>query len=132
MIKGHNVAKLEDFSGDNHEIEIDVNWDKDLMEFIKLTIDDKIVYVKKSDLFAIMFLLATPEQQVEMVPVKREEMKEYERQHRVKLTKDMKEGEELVVNCKIHVPTIIDEAIRNETKEVVSPFISNISSSSGE
>lgn len=113
----HNTATLEDQSDGKHEIELDVNWDKDIKDMIKLTFDDKIAYVRKSDLFAFMFVLATPEQQEALIPVRRDEVKAYDRQHRVELLKDMKKGEELVVNCKIHVPTIIDEAIRNEKKD---------------
>lgn len=114
MLKKHNTATIEDHSDGKHEIILDVNWDKDLMDYIKLDFDGKIAYIKKSDMFMFMFVLGTPEQQEQMIPVRRDEMKPYERQHRIKLTRDMKEGEELVANCKIHVPSIIDEAIRNE------------------
>ncbi len=114
MLTKHNTATIKDHSEGKHEIILDVNWDKNLMEYIKLDFDGKVAYIKKSDLFQIVFVLATPEQQEQMIPVRRDEMKPYERQHRIKLTRDMKEGEELVANCKIHVPSIIDEAIRNE------------------
>lgn len=116
MMKKHNIATLEDHSVKKNSIELDVNWDPELKDYVRLLFNGEEAYIKKSDLFSFMFVLATPEQQDELIPVSRREVRPYERQHRVKLTKDMKEGEELVVNCMIHVPTIIDEAIRNEIK----------------
>lgn len=113
-MKQKNTAVFEDYSTEKHSIEMEVNWDKTLTEYIKLLFDGKEAYIKRSDLFAMMFVLATPEQQEDMIPVTRKEMKPYERQHRVKVTKDLKEGDELVVNCIVHVPSIIDESIRAE------------------
>jgi hypothetical protein len=113
----HNQATIEDHSGSKHEILLDVNWDPELSDYIKMDFNGEIAFIKKADMFAFMFVLATPEQQDLLVPVRKDEMRPYDRQHRVIVQKDLKAGEEVIVNCKIHVPTIIDASIREELKK---------------
>lgn len=80
---------------------------------IKITGDGLIKY---SDLFEYMFVLAMPEQQAKMIPVQQELGNEYMKQIRIKCTKDMKKGEELVVNVRIRVPEVVEQQILKTPK----------------
>ena len=87
---------------------------------IKITVDGLIKY---SDLFEYMFALAKPEMQAKMIPVQQELGNEYMKQIRIKCTKDMKEGEELVVNVRVRVPEVVEQQI---LKDLKSPYVDKV------
>ena len=60
----------------------------------------------------MLFRSVDEEQQQELMPVRQTEVRIYERQHRIKLKKNMKKGEIVVANCKIEVPVRVEENIR--------------------
>lgn len=119
MIKTQGQAEIVDVRENAGSILLDVNFDDEFKDCVRIIIENEIGQqtsriVKYTDLFSFMFVLATKEQQAKMIPLQQEKGDEYMRQHHVRLKKDMKEGEELIVNCKIHVPTIIEESIKKE------------------
>ncbi len=118
MIKDLAKAEIADILGVNN-VTLDVNFDENYKDCLKLTIAGQEAIVKYTDLFSFMFVLASKEQQAKMIPIQQEKGDEYMRQHHVRLKRDMKEGEELIVNCKIHVPTIIEESIKKEELPVI-------------
>ena len=87
---------------------------------IKITGDGLIKY---SDLFEYMFALAKPEQQARMIPVQQELGNEYMKQIRIKCKKDMKEGEELVVNVRVKVPELVEQQI---LKDLKTPYLTTV------
>jgi hypothetical protein len=78
--------------------------------------------VMKNDLYAFVFMIGDPEQQSELVPVRKTTITKYVRQHRVIAKKDIRKGEEIVVNCEIDVPTVVEEGIYGMMKNE-SPII---------
>lgn len=78
--------------------------------------------VEKKDLYAFVFMVCNPEQQSELMPVRKTTITKYVRQHRVVAKKDIKKGEEIVVNCEIDVPTVVEEGIYGMMKNE-SPII---------
>ena len=74
-----------------------------------------------------MFLIASKEQQANMIPVKEELGTQYMKQIQVRLKKDMKEGDLVVVNVPINIPKIIEDEILAEKKlstgGIKSPYL---------
>lgn len=115
-IKTNAQAALEDQV--NHtNIIFDVNFDEKYKECVQISIAGHKAVLKYSDLFSFMFVLATPEVQRQMIPSTSEEVRAYDRQHRIELQQDMKKGEVVFANCRIHIPTILEEAKKNDVKE---------------
>lgn len=115
-IKTTNIADIKDQRGIN-DVEFKVNFDKDEKDLIRIAIQDKTSYIKRSDLWNFVFTIVKADQQAQMIPVVKTEMVQYLKQHTVELQKDMKKGEILAVNCKVNVRKEIDEAIRREIEE---------------
>lgn len=107
MLKDHAKAEIEN-------LVLEVNFDEEKKDYIKLSIEDKTAIIKYTDLFSFMFFLATKEQQAKMIPVKEELGNQYMKQIHVRLSKDLKAGEEMVVNVPINIPEIIENQIRFE------------------
>lgn len=123
MIKNPSQAVIKDARGD-YPVVFDVNFDPMYSDCVKISMGTYERVVKYSDLFAFMFTLGTKEQQAKMIPVREELGHQYMKQIQVKLKKDMKEGEMMVVNVPINVPQVIEDAIIKEKEEgQISPFI---------
>ncbi len=116
MIKDEAQAVFEDGLGINPVI-LDVNFDNDHPDYIRITIGGVSSIVKYTDLFSFMFTIATKEQQAKMIPVREELGHQYMKQIQVRLKKDMKEGDMVVVNVPINIPQIIEDAI------IPSPYL---------
>ncbi len=113
MINKHGKAEIVD--AENHtNLFFEVNFDEKYKDCVKITIAGHSGIVNYSDLFSFMFILASKEQRAKMVPVREELGHQYMKQIQVKLKKDMKEGDYLVVNVPINVPQIVEDAILEE------------------
>lgn len=112
-IKRKAQAVLEDVTG-ALPITLDVNFDEKHKDCVQVTLKGQKSIIKYTDLFAFMFTIATKEQQALMMPVTQELGNEYMKQIRIKCTKNMKKGEELVVNVKIHVPSVVKDSKKLE------------------
>lgn len=113
MYKTKNKATLEG-QDKRAGISIDVNFDKKYTDCVRINLGKSRAIIKKSDLFQILFMVSNEQQQEAMIPIKKEAVRPYKKQHMVKLQKDMKAGEELVVNCTVHVPLLVEEALKKE------------------
>lgn len=119
MLKNNAQAVIEDVLGKN-PVTFDVNFDEEHKDCVKISIGNESPIesiVKYTDLFSFMFALGTKEQQAKMIPIQEEKGIEYMKKVGVRATKDIKEGEELIFNIKIHVPTVIEEQIRYELSQ---------------
>lgn len=129
MIKDHNFAILKDQNGAN-DVEFEVNWDPKYRELVKLSFAGKSSTIKKDDLWNFIFTIVKKAQQHKMVPVIKDEMIRYTKQHEIELQRDMKKGEIVVAHCKVNVKQEIDDAIRREIEEekqlsTKSPYVDN-------
>lgn len=109
MINRHGIAEIKEVET-GKPVVFEVNFSEDYKDCIRI---DGHVF-NYSDLFSFMFTVATKEQQAKMIPVREELGHQYMKQIQVKLKKDMKEGEMMVVNVPINVPQIIEDAILAE------------------
>lgn len=111
-MKINKQAEIKEQTGKT-PLQLEVNFDDKYKDCIKITGDG---IVKYSDMFEFMFLLGKPEQQAKMIPVQQELGNEYMKQIRIKCKKDMKEGEELVVNVRVKVPELVEQKILTDKK----------------
>lgn len=118
MFKDGTQAMINDVDGGLSPMFLDIAFDDSHQHrgCIRISVGHERRVIKYSDLFSFMFMLATPEEQALMMPVQQELGHEYLKQIRIKCKRDMKEGEELVVNVKVHVPSVVEEQIIHELK----------------
>lgn len=124
MIKNMAQAEIKDIDG-VHGVLFDVNFDEEHKDCVRICMDGAYRTIKYTDLFSFMFTLGTKEQQAKMIPVQEEKGIEYMKTITIQTTKDLKKGEFITVNARIHVPTIIEEQIREEIvakSSQISPY----------
>lgn len=129
-LKNKGQAIINDVEGMN-PVTFEVNFSEEHKDCVKITLAGVSSIVKYNDLFSFMFTIASKEAQAQMIPVQEEKGTEYLRQHTVKVKNDMKAGDSLVVNCRIHVPTVIEEQIKSERAEkeklsTASPYLKDL------
>ena len=111
MIEGQNKVSFPDSLG-GKDVILEINWSPFSDGLVRITIGDKKAVIKREDLFGLMFVIATNEQQDNLTPVRNTKITKYFKQHRVKVKKNLGKGDELVVNCEISVPTIVEEGLK--------------------
>lgn len=116
MIKTHNIATLQDKQGIN-DVSFEVHWDPNDKDSIKVELAGKISFISKDDLWNMVFSIVEAEKQQKMVPVIKNEMIRYQKEHQIELQKDMKKGEIVIAHCAVNVHEEIDKAIRRELEE---------------
>ena len=93
---------------------IDVDPKLDTLDF---RIGDQKRTVNKVDLWQAWFTIADEKTQDLLMPVRKTEMVAYKRQLYVRCTKDMKAGEEIVVNYEVSIPKVVDEGLIKKIEE---------------
>ena len=115
MMKNNNVATLSDRNG-KHDIECEINKNDKVKDYVELRVRDEKgewikSYISIKELYGLIFMIVGENEQQEMMPVRTTETRVYERQHRIKLKRNMKKGEIVVANCSISVPLAIEEGL---------------------
>ena len=119
MIKGHEVFRLyeEGSSDTSKQIQLEVNWNQDpgvkdckLIRVIYPKTKESFV-IKRERLNAVLFALGKPDEQMDMIPQKISRKRRFEGVVRMKATKDIKKGEEIVTTCFHDLPDFEDEII---------------------
>ena len=116
MMTGNNIATLIDKKGTN-DIQVEINKNDKQQDFIEFKVKDRNgVWIKScigiKELYGMIFLLVDEKQQAELMPVRQTQVRIYERQHRIRLKKDMRKGEIVIANCRMEIPLRIEENIR--------------------
>lgn len=78
--------------------------------------------VKRIDIYTFAFLIADARMQEQLIPVRKEEMMEFKREHTVRLKNNMRAGDYLNISCKVHVPTRVVEGILAAEQEAAPKF----------
>ena len=118
MIAEQQNLMLIDQASKN-DIECIVKPEKDVVE---LKVKDITCFVRMDDIYALALLILKPDQKDSLLPVQQTTIRKYFKQHRVKVKKDIKKGQDLVVNCEIDVPLMIEQNIKaflNSNKIIV-------------
>ena len=111
MIKKHAKAEIEDLNEKNPLI-LEVNFDAEKPEVIRVTLGDKEAIIDRNKLWQFVYMIVTPDMAEQIVPTKQEEREVFSKQHYVKVTKDLKIGDEVVVNCRTDVRKEVADAMR--------------------
>lgn len=108
MLKEQEKFILPDLDKKN-ELGLEVNWNGNSEKLVKVTLGGQQCTVRVIDLYKFIFVVCDTEQQSELLPIRKTEVRKYVKQHRIRAKKDIKVGDELVVNCEIDVPlTVVD------------------------
>jgi len=98
------------------EIIIEVNWEDnpqtDQCKVLKLTLPkEKVVYVKKEFLNAMLFAVGNSEEQRKMIPQRVRHNRHYETVVSVQAKTDIRKGEKITFPIKISLPTYEEEVL---------------------
>lgn len=110
MIDSPQVISLPAVEGKT--LQIRANQTDNWSEVLEFKIGDEVSLIKKRDLYGIMFVFADEETQEQLMPVRHTTIRKYIKQHRVRAKKDIKAGEEVVINCEVDVPLTVEEGFK--------------------
>ena len=113
MIEEQNKVTLPDQSGKN-DMMVEMNVTQATKDCVKITIDGKSSFIKIEDLYGMIFVICSEEQQLNMMPVRQTTIRKLVRWHTVEVKKDMKRGERIVVKCETDVPMTVEEGLRSD------------------
>lgn len=109
-LQNYNEFKIKDLAGSN-DLVLFVNWHEGSPGKIKLKMGEHTAVVSLQDLYSFVFLACDEEQQSQLLPVRQTTIHKYVKQHRVIAKKNIKRGEQIVVNCEIDVPITVAEGL---------------------
>ena len=107
MLETENTVVLPGLSGD---VELSVS--PAYPGEVRLTFKGESTKIKMDDLFGFVFVAVDSEKQTDLIPVRHTTVTKYVKQHTIQVKKDMKNGEQIVVNCEIDVPTTVVDALK--------------------
>ena len=115
MMESNNIATLSD-KRHKHDISVEVNKNEKDQDYVEFKVKDSNgewikSYIDIKELYGLTFMLVGEKEQGEMMPVRKTEVRVYERQHKIQLSKNMKKGEIVVANCRVEVPLIVEEGL---------------------
>jgi len=121
MIDGYDIATIPDLTGQN-DVKFEINWREMDKDVVRIEIGGKKSVVKLADLYKVVFDIVGPEEQSDLLPVRKTTIRKYIRQHRIRAGKNIKKGDEMVVNCEIDVPLTVEEGLRKDVFKKKSLF----------
>lgn len=108
MIKGVKKLTLHDLITQT-EVPVEIDNDGNV-QFSDFTLEPK-------EIVTLALLVASPQFQEHLIKSHEEIVRPYKKQHVVKVQKDMKVGEEIVVNCQVNIPLMVEEKIKEDLKK---------------
>lgn len=111
------IAKRTVELGDGILIDVDPKLDT-----IVIRVGQERKVVKKVDLWAICFTIADPKTQELLMPVRQTEVATFKRIHAIQVTKPMKPGDMIKVQCEISVPQVVEEGLAGTLTKKRSPI----------
>lgn len=130
MLKTHEKFRLTG-EGNGKEFFAEVNWSDDAAvkdcQIVKFTFPgekgDTYVIVKKEHLLSMIFTMGTPEEQQNLIPQTLMTHRRFEGVVRMKATKDIMKGEEIVTRCFHDIPGSFEEVIGPVRGKGDSPIV---------
>lgn len=116
MIKNYAKAEIVDGLNKNN-LFLEVNFDENNKDLIKIALGDKVCVIKKDDLWNFVFSIVETDKQRKMIPISKTDFESYKKQHEILLQKDMKKGETVVAHCVVNVRQEVVDAIKREEEE---------------
>ena len=122
MINNPNKITLPD-QNNKQDVVFETHWIKDASKVVRVTIGDNTAVLKIDDLYGLVFMLADPEQQMNLMPVRHTEVRKYIKKHNVMVKKPMKKGDIISVHCEVDVPLQVVEGLAGLLKERKNQFV---------
>lgn len=88
---------------------------------IRLRLGNASTEIPYRELFSMMFAISGPDEQEQLMPVRKTEVMHFTKKHVVKLKKDMKAGALMHVTCHQSVPLTVVEGLKGLAKEDARP-----------
>lgn len=130
MIQGYEKIRIPDLNK-TRDLFADVNWTKNPKiqgcKVIRFTLPDGThAYVKREHLHAILFAIGNPDEQMKLIPQTIHRVREIEGRFKVKATKNIRKGEEVVFPYKIAVPEPEEMVVQDLKRKVEKRGIESI------
>lgn len=127
MLESQNKVTIPDLHN-NHDLAIEINQNQSAKDLrvLRVTMGETTAYVKYEDLYALLFVMGTPDEQMDLMPVRQTTINKMVKQHKVIAKKDIKKGEFIIVNCSTDVPTTIVEGLRGILSKEKKSFIHRV------
>ena len=115
MLTEHHKVTFPAWAG-RDELGAEVNWDDKEKtkgsQIVRFSLGDKVAYVKRDDLLQFFFAIAESADQRKMIPQTIHRVHEQTMKLAIKATKDIKKGEEIVMNdIKVSIPCAVVDKI---------------------
>lgn len=117
MIKKHAKAEILDKSSVDEYVSFEINFDKKFPNTVKISMEGNKAIIDIQKLWEFVYTVVTPDLADKIVPVRTEEREVFSKQHYVKVQKDLKVGDTLVVNCQTDVRKEVADAMRRDLQE---------------
>ena len=122
MIKTYEKFRIIDVNKQDTGIHLEVNWDvKDKKtnecKMVRFLIGDKEFIVSRDELNSLLFLMGTPQQQMDLLPIRKQTTRWYETVVSVEAKSDIRKGEKITFPLKITLPTVEEEVIQQIKRE---------------
>ena len=117
MIKSYTRGEIKDLYGKKTGVKLEVNWNPDDensndCKVIKLTLPEgKDYYVKKEEFLSFLWLIGTSEEHTKMIPQNIVTKRRFEGLVKMKATKDIRKGENIVARCFHDLPLFEEEIV---------------------
>lgn len=124
MMDGHEKAVYPDMSEHRNDVSMEVNWNQNTGDTVRITIGDKTAVIPYVSLYGFVFMNAEGEALSDLMPVKQTVVRKIRKQHHVIVKRSVVKGDRIVVNCEIDVPIAIVQALKGDmgrTKFDISP-----------
>ena len=96
----------------------EVHWNQGTDDTVRITIGDKSAVIPYASLYGFVFINSEGEDMNNLMPVKQTVVKHLRKQHRVTVQRNIKRGEQLVVNCEIDIPVAIIQALKGDLGKI--------------
>ena len=124
MLKEHTKYRFPDLGKEN-DLVFEVNYaDNDIVKdcrVIKWTVGEDQGFIERKHLFEFLWTIGKPEEQRRMIPQKIRKVRNIQKLLKVKATKDVRKGEELIFQANIEVP-LSEEELISEIKKSKKGF----------
>ena len=118
MLEGHEKAIYRDMSAARNDVGFEVHWNQGTDDTVRITIGDKSAVIPYASLYGFVFINSEGEDMNNLMPVKQTVVKHLRKQHRVTVQRNIKRGEQLVVNCEIDIPVAIIQALKGDLGKI--------------
>lgn len=96
--------------------EVNFSDDPNLKEHVKFTIEGQEAVVSIAELHSFLMLVASEDQQSDLVPVNQQIVQKISKWHLVEAKKDTKKGEKFKIHCEVNVPVEVYNGLYGNMK----------------